>query len=129
MGSTGELRRQVPLDPETRRIRKDNRQRRLQEILGDSTLSIDDLVVPIGEKEVEAEITELEAQRDLLLKNRNKSKTDEINEKISRNKTKLEEIMKEMYRMKEEQTGGIGEVCENLAGKCLVQFSSNYIGN
>ena len=110
---------EFPQDPELRKLREKNRKKRLELLFGDPTLTVESVVTPIGEKEVEEEVKRLLEERESILNDKGSLAIGELDKEVKKSKAKFKEVMKEMGEMRKQQVGGIAEACENMETMCL----------
>ena len=96
------------------------KKKRLQFLFGDPNLNIEDIVTPIGEKELEEEVSRLkEEKKQLMRKDDENVGIEELEKEVKKSKEEYEVVMKEMQKMRQQQVGGIEEACENMKTMCL----------
>jgi len=100
--------------------REENMKKRMELLFGDKNLTVEDIVKPIGEKELEEEVKRLKEEKEMLLKKDEESlATEELEEEIKKSKVEYENVMKDMQMMRQQQVGGIEETCEIMHTMCL----------
>ena len=98
------------------RIREENRKKRLQSLFNQNDLSIDQVVVAVGDKEIKEHIKALEADNDALDEELlEKMSPKELKDEIAKYKQEFDEVVADILKMKEENSSGIDVECENLA--------------
>ena len=96
-------------------LRSENRRRRLEEVLDRPGLKVEDIVVAVGEKEVEEQIKQLEKSKANLEADRLERLTvKEMKEEIRKNKEEFEKVVKEIHALRDEQATSISVECDNL---------------
>ena len=96
------------------------KKKRLQLMFGDPNLTIEDIVTPIGEKELEEEVKRLKEEKEqLMIKDGKNVGIEELEKEVKKSKEEYEVVMKEMQKMRQQQVGGIEEACENMKTMCL----------
>ena len=106
-------------DPEVSRQRE-KRKKRLELLFGDKNLTVEDIVTPICEKELEEEVKRLKEEKEMLMrKDEDSLATEELEEAIKKSKEEYENVMKDMQLMRQQQVGGIEESCEIMHTMCL----------
>ena len=96
-------------------LRSENRRRRLEQVLDRPGLKVEDIVVAVGEKEVEEQIKQLEKSKANLEADRLERLTvKEMKEEIRRNKEEFEKVVKEIHALRDEQATSISVECDNL---------------
>merc|ERR1712192_93531 len=100
--------------------REENRKKRLELLFGDENLIVEDIVKPIGDKQLEEEVKRLKNEKEMLMKKDEESfATEELEEEIKKCKEEYENVMKDMKLMRQQQVGGIEETCEIMNTMCL----------
>jgi hypothetical protein len=76
---------EVTEDPDVSRQREENRKNRLEFLFGDKYLTVEDIVTPIGEKELEEEVKRLKEEKEMLMrKDEDSLATEELEEEIKK---------------------------------------------
>ena len=91
---------------------------RMQQLFGNPNLKIEDIVKPIGEKEMKDEVERLKEHRERILKENARPIKELLEEVLKETEKEYETIMEEMSAMRQEQLGGIEEQCENINTMC-----------
>ena len=73
---------EFPQDPELRKLREKNRKKRLELLFGDPTLTVESVVTPIGEKEVEEEVKRLLEERESILNDKGSLAIGELDKEV-----------------------------------------------
>ena len=82
--------------------------KRLESLFGDPNLKIEDIVKPIGEKELKEKVDKLRKEKEDLLKKDDQSATiQELEKELKKSKNEYEDVMKEIQKMRQEQVGRI----------------------
>ena len=96
------------------------KRKRLELLFGDPNLKIEDIVKPIGEKELKERGEKLKKEKEDLLKKDDENATiQELVEEVKKSKEEYENVMKEIQMMRQEQVGGIEETCEIMHTMCV----------
>ena len=96
-------------------LRSENRRRRLEKVLDRPGLKVEDIVVAVGEKEIEEQIKKLEGSKAALEEDRLERLTvKEMKEEIKRNREEFEKVVKEIHALRDEQATSISVECDNL---------------
>ena len=96
-------------------LRSENRRRRLEQVLDRPGLNVEDIVVAVGEKEVEEQIKKLEKSKATLEEDRLQRLTvKEMQEEIKRNREEFEKVLKEIHDLRDEQATSVSVECDNL---------------
>ena len=96
------------------------KRKRLELLFGDRNFKIEDIVKPIGEKELMEQVEKLKKEKkNLLTKDEESATIQELVEEVKKSKEEYENIMKDIGMMREEQVGGIEETCEIMHTKCV----------
>ena len=97
-------------------LRIENRRKRLEILFNEPGLKIEDIIVAIGEKEIEKEIERLEEHKAKLEEEKKERLSlKEIKDEIKQRKEEFANIVKEINDMKDQHNSGIDSECENLA--------------
>ena len=97
-------------------LRSENRRRRLEQVLDRPGLKVEDIVVAVGEKEIEEQIKKLEKSKAALEEDRLERLTvREMKEEIRRNREEFEKVVKEIHALRDEQATSISVECDNLS--------------
>ena len=96
-------------------LRSENRRKRLEKVLDRPGLKVEDIVVAVGEKEIEEQIKKLEGSKAALEEDRLERLTViEMKEEIKRNREEFEKVVKEIHALRDEQATSISVECDNL---------------
>ena len=96
-------------------LRSENRRKRLEKVLDRPGLKVEDIVVALGEKEIEEQIKKLEGSKAALEEDRLERLTvKEMKEEIRRNREEFEKVVKEIHALRDEQATSISVECDNL---------------
>ncbi len=96
-------------------LRSENRRRRLEQVLDRPGLKVEDIVVAVGEKEVEEQIKKLEKSKATLEEDRIQRLTvKEMQEEIKRNREEFEKVLNEIHDLRDEQATSVSVECDNL---------------
>merc|ERR1719438_438285 len=107
------------MQTETSKMTDEMKRKRLELLFGDPNLNIEDIVKPIGEKELKEKIEELQKEKeDLLKEDEERSTIEELIDEIKNSKDEYESVMKEIRMMRQKQVGGIEETCEIMQTMC-----------
>ena len=85
-------------------LRNENRRRRLEQVLGQPGLNVEDVVVAVGDKEVEEQIKKLEQSKAALEEDRlMRMGVKEMQEEIRRNEEEFELVVKHIHKLRDDQ--------------------------
>ena len=111
---------EFPQDPDISRIRVAKRKKRLALLFGDPNFTVDSVVTPVGEKEMEQDVRRLKEEQHMLMRKDDAAlATEELEKEVMKSKAEFKEVMKEMNSMRQQQVGGIAEACDNMQAMCL----------
>ena len=97
-------------------LRNENRRRRLEQVLDQPGLKVEDVVVAVGDKEVEEQIKKLEQSKAALEEDRLKRMgVKEMREEIRRNEEEFELVVKQIHELRDDQATNVSVECDNLA--------------
>ena len=96
-------------------LRNENRRRRLEQVLGQPGLNVEDVVVAVGDKEVEEQIKKLEKSKAAVEEDRlERMGVKEMQEEIRRNKEEFELVVKQIHELRDNQATSVSVEYDNL---------------